>query len=243
MTHNRTPSTARWFAHTALILVAGCATTSPPTLPRDTADGRIPYRLTVGDRIDVKFPYKPQLNESIPIRPDGCVSLQLIGDIQASGLTPPELARDINEAYADRIRNPNATVIVREFAPQQVYVGGEVNAPGSIVLRGPLTCLQAVMARGGAKRTANLRQVLLIRNSGRGIAAVHQLNLTRVMKGRQADMTLAPYDVLYVPMTPIAQVGEFVEQYINRLVPTALQFPYDLNTRVEIINQDTGPTR
>jgi len=237
----------RCLVFVALALFLGCATarTNQP-ISIDSpgpADQEQAYILGPGDRIDVKFPYKSEFNESLPVRPDGFVSLQLIGDVRAAGLTPPELALTINQRYEGLIRNPHTTVIVREFASQRMYVGGEVRDPGPIALQGSLTCLQAVLARGGATRSANLRQVLLIRYSGENTASVCTLDLKRVMHGEEADVVLRPYDVVHVPMTAIAQAGEFVEQYINKLVPRALMFPYDLNTRVDVNNTDDAALR
>ncbi|UCE59455.1 MAG: polysaccharide export protein [Phycisphaerales bacterium] len=244
----------RWFLSIiyALSVVAsaslwGCASARHnhvmPAPPPDAAETDSPYLLAPGDRIEVKFPYKSDLNESLVIRPDGFVSLQLIGEVRAGGLTPAALGRAINEAYQEWIRNPHAAVIVREFAAQRVYVGGEVRNPGSIELTGPLTCLQAVFSRGGADSTANVQQVLLIRQLEGDAASVYALDLRDVMHGEVADVYLRPYDVVYVPRTVIAEIGEFVEQYINKLVPSALHFPYDLNTRVRITNSDTNTTR
>jgi len=224
-----------------LAIVAGCsakksgvATYMPPA---DLEGPPATYVLGPGDHIDVKFPYKTEFNETLVIRPDGFISLQLVGDIRAAGSPPADLAARINQAYAGWIRNPHATVIVREFASQRVYVGGEVRDPGPVVLQAPLTCLQAVVSRGGVKTTANIEQVLLIRRNA-AAAAVYELDLKSVMKGEAADVPLRPYDVVYVPMSAIAEIGEFVEQYINKLVPRSLSFPYDLNTRVDVRNDE-----
>ncbi len=191
--------------------------------------------LGPGDTIDVKFPYKTELNESVPVRPDGRISLQMIGDIDAAGLTPAQLSDSINQHYAEVIRDPGATVIVRKFAPQRVYVGGEVLMPGPIELHGPLTCTQALMMSGGSKPTANKKQVLLIRHIGEDAGTVRTLNLDQVLKGKETDVVLAANDVVYVPRTVIAEVGKFVNQYINKIVPRAIAFPltYELHSAVD----------
>ena len=158
-----------------------------------------PYRLAPGDVIEVKFFYNPELNETLPIRPDGFISLQLAGEVEAGGLTPGELQERLRRRFTTLVRNPEIAVMVKEFAAQLVYVGGEVNIPGTVELRGPMTCLQAILARGGAKHSAKLRQALLLRRLGSNEALAQVLDLEAVRAGRAADVTLQAYDVVFLP--------------------------------------------
>lgn len=193
-----------------------------------------PYRLTAGDVMDVKFAYNPELNETVTVRPDGRISLQMIGDVQAQTLTPLELAANIDEKYSKVLRHPAVSVIVREFAGQKAYVGGEVVAPGTVELRGGLTSLQAILKTGGLKPSAKLDSVILIRYAGEQQAEARKLNLKRVLEGRETDPMLSPYDVVFVPRSAIAKVGLFVQQYVDSLIPGNLMFPYNLNTSVTV---------
>jgi protein involved in polysaccharide export with SLBB domain len=195
------------------------------------------YRLAPGDAIDIKLPYNPEFNESTVVRPDGAIALQLIGEIQVSGLTPIEVERRVREAYHRHLVEPDTTVIVREIANQQAYVGGEVVTPGALPLRARMTSLAAISYAGGARSSAKLDSVVLIRHVADGQAEVRKLNLTRVLKGHDPDLTLQPFDVLYVPRSAIAKVGMFVQQYINALVPTNLVFPYNLNPQITVREQ------
>jgi polysaccharide export outer membrane protein len=192
------------------------------------------YRLAAGDVLDLKFPYHTDFNETVTIRPDGRISLVMIGELRAESRTPVELAAVINERYEKVVRRPEVSVIVREFTPQRAYVGGEVVAPGVVDLRGRITSLQAVLKTGGLKSSARLDGVLLVRYSDDNVAAVRKLNLKRVLEGREEDAVLQPFDVLYVPTSRIGTVGRFVEQYVNSVIPRALMFPYNVNTVVTV---------
>lgn len=134
-----------------LLILTGCAprTASLASEPLQTGPPESEILLGPGDEIEVKFLLWPELNEIQRIRPDGQVSLQLIGDVRAAGLTTGQLKLLLQEKYKEKIKNPDILVLVREFASQQVYVTGNVNIPGPIPLQRSMTALEAVMAAGG----------------------------------------------------------------------------------------------
>jgi len=229
---------ARTFIAASLVIAAvasGDLAAQQPALPdAPSPDAPNSYRLAPGDVVDLKFAYNPELNETVTLRPDGYISLQRIGDVRAQRLTPLELAARVNEQYAKVLRHPEASVIVRDFAGQKAYVGGEVVAPGTVDLRGGLTSLQAILKTGGLKPSAKLDSVLLMRYAGDERAEVRTLNVKRLLEGRDTDPMLSPFDVLFVPRSAIGKVGLFVEQYVNGVIPKALMFPYNLNTVVTV---------
>ena len=126
-----------------------------------------PYRIQVGDMFDVKVYNNPDLCENLVVRPDGRVSLLLANEVQAAGLTPAELGHVITGMYAKRLHNPEIAIIMRKFAGNRVYVGGEVNSPTEVLIEGSLTLLQAIYKAGGFKEeTAKLKSVVLLRDQG-----------------------------------------------------------------------------
>src|SRR5205085_8458467 len=125
------------------------------------------YRLMAGDKIAVKFPYHSARDQELPVRPDGKISLDVTGEIDAEGMTPLELADVIKERSSRYLRKPEVVVIVVAIGDRRVYVGGEVNRPGFVTVQEGMTPLQAVMAVGGFKDTAQKSDVLYIaRGSG-----------------------------------------------------------------------------
>lgn len=187
------------------------------------------YRLGSGDVLELKFSYETELNDKVTVRPDGAISLTKIGEIRAKGTTAAELSTQLTERYAKYLKHPDVIVIVREFAGQKIYVGGEVNVPGMVSIQGSLTCLQAVFNAGGPKPTARLENVVLMRYDGDNKTDIQKVNLHDVFKGKSSDITLQSFDVVFVPKKRISQIGLFVQQYIDDLVPRSLMFPYNIN--------------
>jgi protein involved in polysaccharide export with SLBB domain len=218
-----------WRAAGLAALLCALLVTAPGAQAPAQPSGDGSYQLVPGDVVDFKFRFNPDLNESVTVRPDGFISLGIIGEVRAGGLTPAELSRVVQARYAEYLREPEVTAIVREFEAQLVYVGGEVVTPGLLPLRGRVTSLQAILGSGGPRPTARLTDVVLIRALGGDRVEARKLNLADVIAGRAADVPLEPHDVVFVPRSRIAKVGLFVEQYINSLVPRALVLPYNLN--------------
>ena len=218
-------------AATVIVLATGvgvAAQEKPVPVPADAPM----YRFTPGDNMDVKFDYVPELNDTVTVRPDGYISLQRVGEIRVQGLTPAELSEQLKARYGAVIKQPELTVIVRQFAVQRVFVGGEVTSPGMVPLHGQVTCLQAILSTGGPRMSARLSDVVLLRHVGENQAEAYKLDLNKVIAGTVADTVLRPFDVVVVPRSRIAKVGQFVDSYINALLPRSIVFPYNLNTVV-----------
>ncbi|WP_179136874.1 polysaccharide biosynthesis/export family protein [Candidatus Entotheonella palauensis] len=179
------------------------------------------YRIQSGDRLTIRFFNNPEFSQDIRVRPDGKITLPYIDDVRVAGLTSAEVDAAITERFRKVLLRPEITIIVREFASQRVYVGGQVSKPGLIALTGQTTALQAIMSAGGFLDTARANQVLLIRKGRDNRHAGYALDLEHVLKAGQSgeDVRLQPLDVVYVPKTRIAKVNQFVDQYIRRLLP------------------------
>lgn len=189
------------------------------------------YRINVGDELDVKFFYNPDLNEDVIVRPDGRISLQLAHEIMAAGRTPAELTDILVEKYATEIEKPEITVIVRSFSAQRIFVDGEVNNPGMLDLISPLTVLQSISQAGGLKNTARLNDVIVIRRSAEDNFQVIPVNLAKAIDGSDVhqDIILTPYDIVYVPKSPVANLNQWVDQYIRKNIPIPIGVGYGLN--------------
>jgi len=179
------------------------------------------YRIQPGDLLDIKFFYSPELNEQIPVRPDGRIALQLAQEILAAGRTPAELTAALKETYSKELKKPDVTVIVRSFGNQRVYVDGEVAKPGLIPLTGPTTIRQAISQAGGFLYTGNPTDVLLIRRGPEDRPLAMMVNMKKVLDGTDLgqDIYLKPFDIVYVPKTAITNANLWIEQYLNRMIP------------------------
>lgn len=217
----------------AFLLAGGLAPAAAATAAAASAASAAPvYRVGAGDELSFRFVYTPELSTTAVVRGDGAVSLPLLGEIKVTGWTLSELAAHIESALAQRVRRPQVVINVQGSIPsQRVFVGGEVGRPGVQNLAGPLTALQAVMAAEGLRDTAQPAAVTVLRQGPGGERLVFQLDLKAVMEGREGaqDLALAPYDVVLVPRSGIANMGLWVDQWVRRVIPLSLGFSYTIN--------------
>ncbi len=178
------------------------------------------YRLQPGDRINIKFPYHGRNNQELPVRPDGKISLEVTGEILAEGMTPPELEQAIKERSTRYLKNPEVVVVVTQIGDRRAFVGGEVGKPGYVAVADGMTPLQAVLAAGGFKDSAQKDSVLYIARGADGNYQASRVDLDAVVRnGVPETVRLTGNDVVYVPATRIANLGTFVKQYIRDVLP------------------------
>jgi polysaccharide export outer membrane protein len=176
---------------TAGTTTAAHAATAPvPTTPD--------YRLAIGDKLRVEVYKDSQLSQSLQVRPDGRITLPLIGDVRAAGLTPTELRDQIATSLKEYVTNPVVTVIVVETVAPSVFIMGEVNNPGSIPMNGPMTIMQALAMAGGFKDFANTKNIRVLRKTSRGVQTL-PFNYKDAAKGEGELVMLAPGDTIIVP--------------------------------------------
>ena len=223
-----------------MCLLAGCVSdpsvrNAVPASKVWTAEKPAAYVIHSGDELDIKFFYNPELNETITVRPDGMISLQLVDEIRAAGKTPAQLDKELTDVYARELRKPIVTVIVRSFTGQRIYVGGEVNEQGLIELPAGMTVLQAVFQAGGFMETAQPSETIVIRKGTNNRPVPIRVDLASAFNGNGegVDFRLQPDDVVYVPKSAIAKANKFVQQYIQDLFlfrGVSLGFSYQLHS-------------
>jgi polysaccharide export outer membrane protein len=126
------------------------------------------YHLTAGDKLRIEVYKDQQLSQSLQVRPDGKITLPLVGDVMAAGRTSMELRDAIAGSLKEYIANPVVTVIVTETMPQVVYVQGEVSKPGVFALtNGRLSVIQAIAMAGGFTDFANRKDITVLRGTQR----------------------------------------------------------------------------
>lgn len=214
------------------VVLSGCYYNVTKTPPPDAARSAVtppappPYTIRAGDQLAVKFYQNPDLNENVLVRPDGKVSLQLIGDVQAAGLEPAVLSAQLRKAYVSELAKPRIVVSVRRLGGR-VYVGGEVGKPGIVPLTANLTLIQAIQEAGGFLPTAHLSQVVLVRRDANGHPVGYAVDVRPTIGGIDPgqDVPLEPYDIAFVPRSKVADLNLFVEQYIRKNLPIDFAIP------------------
>lgn len=156
----------------------------------------VPFRLGREDVVEVSVYRDPDLSRTVPVRPDGMISLPIVGDIEAAGRTPEEVRAEIVEKLRDYVKDPTVvTFIVREVNSARFYVVGEVGRPGAYPLRGEVTVLQALALAGGLGEFSARRHVMLVRQeTGDRL----KLSLSEVWSGKGGPLLRAG-DTLVVP--------------------------------------------
>ena len=207
-------------------LMAGCSSqaTGRASLLQASASPAKEYRIQPGDILDVKLFYNPELNEQLTVRPDGRITLQLVNDVVAAGLTPAELTAVLTKAYAGELDNPKVAVIVKTSVADRVYVDGEVNKAGLVPLSGPTTVLQSISQAGGLKESAKSGEVLLLRKGDDNKMTAYRINLDEAMgaAGVNQDVYLKPNDIVFVPKSAISNVNTWVDLYLRKNIPIPL---------------------
>jgi polysaccharide export outer membrane protein len=229
-----------------LLTLAGCQSDAPPAFERFQVNVNMPpaepprVTLAPGDVVDVKFYTAPELNElEQRVRPDGFITLQLVGDVPVQGRTPAEVRAHLRDLFKDRLQNPEVAVIVQELENRKVYVSGEVMTPSEIAMPGRMTALEAIMASGGFNmEKAEIGNVLVIRHKN-GVRYGGSLNFKPALKGEEApNFFLEPNDIVFVPQTSIAMITQWIDQHINQIIPVGFTLTQTRgNTTVGI---DTG---
>jgi len=178
------------------------------------------YRLSPGDTLSVKFPYYPNFDiQLMVIPPDGKVSLPLVGFVQAAGLTPEELQRELHRRYTDELDRPDVTVLLAKATGQQIFVGGQVNAPRLQAYHSGLTLYTAMLRAGGQRRSAKLSSVVLIRGAPTEKKEAYRIDMRKVIKGEIEDIYLEPYDVVIFPNKIIDTAVQLRKVYLDNMVP------------------------
>jgi len=231
------------------VILAGCGGKNISTLPVETPpvykEVMEDYYLQPGDNLDIKFFYNPELNENATIRPDGKITLQLIDEVPAAGLTPTQLDEVLTRAYSSQIKQSVLTVILKSFGGQRIYVGGEVNSPQVLEVVGRVNALQAIFDAGGFRNDAKLSSVIIVSRGADNRPVARKVNLTKALNGEvpEEEYLLKPFDLIYVPKTMLAKADQFIT-HIYKFIPprVGLSFQYELHNEPNKLDDDNRDT-
>lgn len=167
------------------------------------------YRIDLGDGLSVDFFYHADLSREQVVRPDGQITLPGIGDVEAVGKTPEELAAEISRSFEGLLKDPLVTVAVTQMAAARVYVVGEVLHPGGYPMQGRWTLSSAISEAGGFGKRANLEDVAVYRRSG---STPHSflVDAGPLESGGalNPEVYLFPNDIVFVPRTSVGRLTD-----------------------------------
>jgi protein involved in polysaccharide export with SLBB domain len=214
-------------------LIQGCSNSlvNQPVIPDKLGNHNLPgesinastpdYIIRAGDELDIKFFYNHDLNETVTVRPDGRISLQLVHDVPAAGLSPGELTKILTKKFSSHIKDPEISVIVKAYESRRIYVDGQVKNPGMVSMGGYMDLLQAIASAGGMIDSAMESQVLVIRRNGLKKPFIIAVDVEKIRSGEDPsqNIILKPYDIVFVPKSRIAQVNTWVDLYLRKNIP------------------------
>jgi polysaccharide export outer membrane protein len=191
-------------------------------LESDTPDAAAaPYYIGAGDEMEIKFFSTPELNEKVQVRPDGKISIMFAQDIKAAGKTPEALAALIRKKVSAHVRHPDLVVIMRSFASQKIYIGGEVTKPGPVQLTGRETLMQALNDAGWITPAARRDEVVLVRRGGDGKEAMYSLNISKMISGEDMsqNIIIQAGDLILVPPSDPVAFDRWIDRNIRQALP------------------------
>jgi len=182
--------------------LAGCANAPPDLKNNDPVSTT--YRIGPGDTLDIYVRNNPDLSRTIPVRPDGNISIPLVKTMAAVGKTPNELAQDLTEALSTYVRDPNVTVIVTGFVgtyADQVRVVGEASRPQSMPYKDGMSLLDVMIQVGGLTQFAAGNRAKLVRKMDNQ-KQTYSIHLENLLNGDINDnVVVHPGDVIIIPRT------------------------------------------
>jgi polysaccharide export outer membrane protein len=158
------------------------------------------YIIGAQDVLDISVWKEPEVSRVVPVRPDGKISLPLLNDVQAAGLTPAALAAQITESLKKYVTNPQVTVIITTINSQRIYLLGEVTRPGAFPMIPGMTVLQAVSSGGGFTQYARTKNIYVLRMEN-GKQVKYPFNYKEVIGGKkpEQDILLKAGDTIVIP--------------------------------------------
>jgi polysaccharide export outer membrane protein len=156
------------------------------------------YVIGPQDVLDISVWKEEQLTKTVPVRPDGKISMPLLNDVQAAGLTPTQLAGQITESLKKFVTDPQVTIIVREINSQRVYMLGEVARAGAYPLLPNMTVLQALSSAGGFTQFANVKKIYVLRVEN-GKQQKFPFNYKHALESPDENILLKAGDTIVVP--------------------------------------------
>lgn len=178
-----------------------------PLPASNTPASRVPavhsasYVVGIGDVLEINVWKETELSKTVPVRPDGMITLPLVGEIKAAGLTPDQLKDQLTSALQKVVTDPQVTVMVASVSSLSFNIMGNVNRPGYYPLTRPMTILDAIAISGGFRDFAKENKIYVLRTAPNGVQEKIKFNYKDVIKGKKMaqNIMLQPHDTLVIP--------------------------------------------
>jgi polysaccharide export outer membrane protein len=203
-------------------------TPPPPGMFQQWVDWEPEYTLVAGDQLDIVVSSAPELSRTLTVGPDGRVVMPMSRPIMAAGRTFLQVQHELMGELGKQLRDPRIAVTPRAYAPEQIYVGGQVGAPGTYTIPGRIGALEGILMAGGMRPTARSRNVAILRRAPNGGMMMRSVNIRGgILNIREYNdnVQLRRGDIIYVPQNTLAEVGTFMDGF-RRALPVDFNLSY-----------------
>lgn len=200
-------------------------TPPPPGMFQQWVDWEPEYTLVAGDQLDIVVSSAPELSRTLTVGPDGRIVMPMSRPIMAAGRTFGQVQNELMAELSKQLRDPTIAVTPRAYAPEQIYVGGQVGQPGTYTIPGRIGALEGILMAGGMRPTAKTRDVAILRRAPNGGMMMRSVNIRGGMlniREYNDNIQLKRGDIIYVPQNTLAEIGTFMQAFRGA-------FPVDFN--------------
>ncbi|HEX9941687.1 MAG TPA: polysaccharide biosynthesis/export family protein [Thermoanaerobaculia bacterium] len=193
--------TLRRIAAAAVLLALAAGPAFSQVVTRTEEDPPNAYAIGAGDVLEISVWKNPELTATVPVRPDGRISVPLLGDVQAAGMTPLALKQTLTDGYKEYVTAPGVSVVVKEIHSRRIFITGEVEKPGVFDLEPRQKLMQALALAGGLTPYAKGRVIVLRDNRDGKQDRRFEITISAITSGKrpQDNILLLPGDTLFVP--------------------------------------------
>lgn len=195
-------------------------TPAPAGMFQQWVDWEPNYTLVPGDQLDIVVSSAPELSRTLTVGPDGRVVMPMSRPIMAAGRTFVQVQNELMGELGKQLRDPTIAVTPRAYAPEQIYVGGHVNQPGTYTIPGRIGALEAMLMAGGTRPTAQSRHVAVLRRAPNGGMMMRSVNIRGGLLNIHEyndNIQLRRGDIIFVPQSTIGEIGQFMQNFRSAL--------------------------
>jgi protein involved in polysaccharide export with SLBB domain len=186
------------------------------------------YQLVPGDQLEIVVGSAPELSRTLTVGPDGRIVMPMSQPVMAAGKTFTQVQALVSAELGQQLRDPRVSVTPRAYAPEQIYVGGQVGQPGTYTINNRIGALEAILMAGGTNSSAKAREVAILRRAPNGGMMMRSVNIRGGLKNisdYNDTIQLRRGDIVFVPATTLAEVGQFV-QNVRAAMPVDFNLSY-----------------
>lgn len=203
-------------------------TPPPPGMFQQWVEWESEYTLVPGDQLDIVVSSAPELSRTLTVGPDGRVVMPMAKPIMAAGRTFGHVQQALMVELGTQLRDPTLSVTPRAYAPEQIYVGGQVGQPGTYTMPARIGALEGILMAGGLRPTARSRQIAVLRRAPNGGMMMRTVDIRGGLlniREYNDNLQLRRGDIIYVPQSTIAEIGSFMESF-RRTLPVDFNLSY-----------------